>query len=463
MKRLIILFNLVVFVALPAIAGNGGRGAGDLSRLLLKSKKESLPQIIDQVAEDDPVFDYAPKLREKYAAVRAKMTTDLQGLDLNVTKDKLEDRLNHYQSWISLSDDNKTVHYNPQAYMELVRVVPQQALIDETLLHELGHLYGMGEDESWSFARLLMHASQRPAEVTGQDPTRITVKLVELRRQIESILNSKFQILTREKIAEITGSISGSSHGTMTNTAPFATSAVQGLLGAALGGGAGAGLGALASLPFAFVASPGLLVPAVVGAGLGTFIGAMHGANNPAVTGQGTFEGSIQGSIQGSQWQTFSAPTLYTTAVVDTAPFLPLWQAMYKYPKIKASDCTFTAVNILGKISQSRNSLSPTGLSSLSNLIAEYNSNLDALRMLAAKYVMHPQIGAQIGAEVDRQEKWSQPKRIIIASLNFSPRDFVGKCNPDVESAWHAINSRSVSFETFLINFERNEIPARQE
>ncbi len=435
----------------PAIAGNEGHGEGDVAKLLHEAKNQYILPIFKKVKPNDSVFAEQPELQEVYKNMRANVAVDLKAIELKQVSEKLKDVISGYPTWISINVEEKKIFYNSVSYIEQVRTAPTRDIMIESLLHELGHFYSLDEDGSWSMARKIIYAYKRPQVVEQRKyPQQLAHKIEMHRQQIEQLLHNKFEIVNRETIARIHGSLEGKLEGSMRQYSPLSMAALHSLLGAAAGGGAGYSLAGLASLPF--LASPPGMALALAGAAVGGVIGGVKGANTP--TGEASLTGEATGSLEGYQVQTFNVPTLYTTSVVDLDQIAPFKQAMTKYQDVSATDCTFKAVNLLANLGNARASLSVDRMKSLVSLVKEYNQSIGQLKMIYSENVMNGSSGG-LSDFIKMQDDWRLSKRIIVVKFDYKPKDSFGKCADSDDEALKAVTAKSKSFETFLVAIDQ--------
>jgi hypothetical protein len=160
MKLVVLLTVLLSFYVPPVIAGEGGRGADDISRLMNEANNNLVPEILKNISADDQVLNNYPKVRQLYAPVRELMLKNTP-VPLEPVGVVLEDSVTHVKTWINtLPSPGSAVRYNQyvEIYQKFVHLQPDQRTVVEHLLHEIGHQYGMNEDEAWTFAQVLTRA-----------------------------------------------------------------------------------------------------------------------------------------------------------------------------------------------------------------------------------------------------------------------------------------------------------------
>jgi hypothetical protein len=163
MMKLLILTILFSFPAEARVGTESIGGGGVLARLLVASQ-DYLRREIPRVPVSDAFADNRA-LHDLYVKVAGRMPKDLAQLKLISVNKDLTDQAMGYLTWIRILPGTPiTLEYNPapELFSKLVDTrlldAPQA---DETprlrdvmafLLHELGHYYGLGEEDAWRFA-----------------------------------------------------------------------------------------------------------------------------------------------------------------------------------------------------------------------------------------------------------------------------------------------------------------------
>lgn len=165
---------LTLFLATGSFGGAGdtkGNGGGTLARLLSYAHRE-LVSMLPTLRPNTLDFK-TQKLAKWYADNFVQMNEDIKGIRFVPMNEKISDSYYGYESWIRLNTTSGfIVEYNPDVtvYQKLVgminpryRVVgvdqdatPSILDVTEYLLHEVGHKYGLNEQDAWEFAQALI-------------------------------------------------------------------------------------------------------------------------------------------------------------------------------------------------------------------------------------------------------------------------------------------------------------------
>lgn len=158
---------IVILLSAPAQArrfGNESGGGGGVLAKLLVSSQEYLKKELPRIPAGE-TFSNDEGLRRLYLKVARQIPDDLAQLKLTATNETLTDQRMGYVTWIRILPGNPmTLEYSPdsQLFLKLVDTrLLNSAHDDETprlrdvmafLLHEMGHYYGLGEEDAWRFA-----------------------------------------------------------------------------------------------------------------------------------------------------------------------------------------------------------------------------------------------------------------------------------------------------------------------
>ncbi len=167
MKNLLV--SLFIVIGANSFAGDvGGHGGGALARLLTHIKGELIHSLPWPGAVD---FDTADMTRW-YTKSHGKMVSELSSLRFHPTDETIRDSYFGYESWIRIrSSADFVMEYSPdvEKYSRLVGAInfryrhagstmnatPAISDVAEYVLHEIGHRYGLEEEEAWAFAQSL--------------------------------------------------------------------------------------------------------------------------------------------------------------------------------------------------------------------------------------------------------------------------------------------------------------------
>lgn len=169
MKKSLALF--LTILCLYSFAGDaGGHGGGTLARLLTYTQSElvnTLPLLTSKAVDFGTV-----KLNQWYAKSQGKMVSELKSLRFLPTSETVRDSFFGYETWIRITNSvDFIIEYNPdvEKYSRLVgdinlkhrhagnttNATPSISDVAEYLLHEMGHRYGLEEQDAWIFAQTL--------------------------------------------------------------------------------------------------------------------------------------------------------------------------------------------------------------------------------------------------------------------------------------------------------------------
>ena len=142
-------------------------GGGVLSRLLVFSQQV----LIDQLGQlpADGLFAKNPGLKSRFMTIRPRLEDDLRSIHFIEVSASQEIKDPHmgYKTWIRiLSGPTLQIQFNPDPdyYQKIVQslsvtswdrtisTVPQLNDVLGFLLHEMGHHYGLGEEDAWRLA-----------------------------------------------------------------------------------------------------------------------------------------------------------------------------------------------------------------------------------------------------------------------------------------------------------------------
>jgi hypothetical protein len=153
----------------PSPGHESGNGGGTLARLLSFSQNEIiniLPLLNPKAVEFN-----SSALNNWYASSYGKMIEEVKSLRFQITSDTIQDSSYGYKTWIRIRQtEDFIVEYNPDVenYQRLAgiinlehrhsgsnQVTPSISDVTEYLLHEIGHRYGLGEQDAWTFAQTI--------------------------------------------------------------------------------------------------------------------------------------------------------------------------------------------------------------------------------------------------------------------------------------------------------------------
>ena len=168
MRNVVGMLFFLICSNLPA-GDAAGHVGGTLARLLAYSKSEivnMLPLLNPSAIEFQTLA-----MKKWYAASYGKMLTEIKSLRFKITSGTLRDSSFGYETWIRVRQTTDfVVEYSPdiENYQRLVGIInpeyrhsgrietsPSISDVSEYLLHEIGHRYGLGEQDAWTFAQTL--------------------------------------------------------------------------------------------------------------------------------------------------------------------------------------------------------------------------------------------------------------------------------------------------------------------
>jgi hypothetical protein len=154
----------------PVRAGDGAHGAGPLSDLVNKARNQVVPLIFKNIDINDPLVLENRRAHDLYAKNRQDILASLDELPrLRQVDYEPVDSVTHVATWIATENRHgASIHYNPK--IEIYKKYNQNSepeiwRVTEAYLHELGHQYGMDEDDAWTFALTLVSAFRSKAQI----------------------------------------------------------------------------------------------------------------------------------------------------------------------------------------------------------------------------------------------------------------------------------------------------------
>jgi hypothetical protein len=157
--KLVFILALISLNMPAAFAGEGGRGADDVSRYLNLIEFYVVPDILRTVHPDDSSLKEAEtKVRRAYQSFYRTLTQDPETLIFQRKQEPLKD-CDGENPWICTTEEvGSPLRYYSKSYKKRFGDNYDVIVMTQHIFHEIGHWYQLPEDMAWQFAYTVTNA-----------------------------------------------------------------------------------------------------------------------------------------------------------------------------------------------------------------------------------------------------------------------------------------------------------------